>query len=159
MAQQLNEAPKRGYRKVDDIQQIEIFTPEQSRAMAIFDDYSAGATNGVTKFAQALGFSNMGVYKIIHGKSIITKRFINACAKLGYSPEWLMFGTGKMHVSKKDTATTLSSLTEIRAYVSTLVAQLHAKDVRIEGLQTQVDSIQNDLKDIRKLLASNKIHY
>lgn len=157
MAQQLTEAPKRTPRTAEIENRLKL-SPEQLRAIAIYQDYSEGTTNGLAKFAAAIGFSRQGTYNVINGDAPITKRFINACVKLGYSAEWVMYGTGNMMLNKKDKLS-LTDIAEVKAHVSTLVSQLHAKDVRIEGLQKQIDSFKNDLKDIKKMLAENGIHY
>lgn len=131
---------------------------EKDRAIAIYDDYSGGTTNGATKFAKATRFSRQGIYDIINGKAAITTRFVNACAKLGYSPEWIMFGTGEMLLDKKSRVL-MTDVVQIKAHVNTLVAQLKAKDSRMEGLEKEIDSLKSDIKDIRKMLSDNKIHY
>jgi len=124
---------------------------ETLRAIAVYQDYSEGTTGGLAKFAKDTKFSRMGIYKIIQGKVPVSKRFIDACDKLGYSSEWITFGTGYMLKSKK-TRLSITDIAEVKA-------QLQLKDVIMSGMQKQIDLLKNELKDMQKTLAHNKIHY
>lgn len=158
MAQQRTVALARTQRQLNKVVENHDPSPDQLRALAIYQDYSEGTTNGAGKFAKAIGFSRQGAYNIINCEVPITKRFIDACAKLGYSPEWIMFGTGDMMINKKDKVL-MTDVVQIKAHVGTLVAQLKAKDLRMAGLEQELESVKKDLKDIRKMLNENGIHY
>ena len=89
---------------------------------------------GLEHFADQIGVSRANVRRVIKGESEMSKTLLDALVKIGFSPEWLLKGTG----DKKKEADRKSTLTDLQA----LQAQVETMRIELEVLRARMRSYE-----------------
>ncbi len=83
------------------------------------------ATGGQVKFAKATGISQSMVSLMLSGEREVNFAVITGvCHNLGYSPEWIIMGTGEKMADGKDSPKLVTEIQILRTEVELLHARM-----------------------------------
>jgi transcriptional regulator with XRE-family HTH domain len=101
------------------------------------------ACGGQSKFAKVCGISQSLVSLMLSGEREVNFTMIRgACHELGYSPEWLIMGTGEKMLAGNDGTKLVTEIQILR----TEVELLHA---RMKSYEREFEHIREKLKETK----------
>lgn len=90
---------------------------------------------GQSKFAKICGVSQSLVSLMLSGEREVNFTVIRAaCHELGYSPEWLIMGTGEKKLDGKDATKLVTDIQILRTEVELLHARMHSYEKAFENI-------------------------
>jgi len=93
------------------------------------------ASGGQSKFAKACGVSQSLVSLMLSGDRDVNFTVISAaCHSLGYSPEWIILGTGNKMLDGKDSTKLVTEIQILRTEIDLLHARMRAYEKEVEEL-------------------------
>ncbi len=94
---------------------------------------------GQVKFAKACGISQSLVSLMLSGDREVNFTVITAvCHDLGYSPEWVIMGTGEKRVDGKDSPKLVTEIQILRTEVELLHARMRHYEKEFEAIMTKL---------------------
>jgi len=93
------------------------------------------ACGGQSKFAKICGVSQSLVSLMLSGERDVNFTVIrSACHELGYSPEWLIMGTGEKKLDGKDATKLVTEIQILRTEVELLHARMRNYEKEFENI-------------------------
>jgi transcriptional regulator with XRE-family HTH domain len=94
---------------------------------------------GQVKFAKACGISQSLVSLMLSGDREVNFTVITAvCHDLGYSPEWIIQGTGEKKLDKKDSTKLVTEIQLLRTEVELLHARMRHYEKEFEVIMAKL---------------------
>jgi transcriptional regulator with XRE-family HTH domain len=98
------------------------------------------AVGGQSKFAKACGVSQSLVSLMLSGERDVNFNVIRAaCHELGYSPEWLIMGTGEKKLDGKDATKLVTEIQILRTEVELLHARMRSYEKEFENILARLN--------------------
>jgi transcriptional regulator with XRE-family HTH domain len=99
------------------------------------------ACGGQSKFARICGVSQSLVSLMLSGERDVNFTIITeVCHKLGYSPEWLILGTGDKMLDGKDNTKLVTEIQILRTEVELLHARMRSYEKEFEAMRLKIKS-------------------
>lgn len=108
---------------------------------------------GQRKFGIVCGMSNAMVSLVLSGQRDISADMILAsCIKLGYTPEWIMLGTGDRKQPGKDSVKLITEIQYFRTELELANTKIKLLDARMKAYEKEFEDFKNGVKDGVKTL-------
>jgi len=93
------------------------------------------ASGGQSKFAKICGVSQSLISLMLSGERDVNFTVIrSACHELGYSPEWLIMGTGEKKLDGKDATKLVTEIQILRTEVELLHVRMRSYEKEFENI-------------------------
>lgn len=119
-------------------------TPQSRRLQIVFKDIGKSQR----KFAAIFGISNTSIVRMLKGEQDINYTVIyNTCIKLGYSPTWLLLGTGDKKL-KGNEAKLITEIQTLRMELD-INAKLNMKlQARLTGIEREHEELKSQVSQL-----------
>ncbi len=103
---------------------------------------------GQSSFFRLTGVTQSLVSLVISGKrEINTDIILSCCVTLGYTPEWLILGTGDKKAPGKDSVKLITEIQYFRTELEITNKRIDVMAKRMQAYEKEIDELKNGVKN------------